>query len=649
MAVVQSAQQLQSVRRAQSSLIDNTISLFNGASTTYELIYQHQPELRSAVDFLARNISQLPIHAFDRVSDVERRRITDSPLAATLKQPDPRSTRSAWLDAFVKDLAIFDAAFFVKIKADNGRIALVRIPPPTVELLGGNWLRPDAFLVRGTNGNIEFSADQVLYTHGYNPSDPRSGLSPIETLRQLLAEQAAAGDYRERFWRNSARMGGIIERPAAAPNWSDAARARFRSDFDASYTGAGASGKTLVLEEGMTYKPVSYSARDAQYLESFQLSREIVAATYGIPVGLLGLGQTTYASLSEQHRQLYADCLAPWLTRIQEELEAQLLSEFDTPDTTYLEFALQAKLNGSFTEQAAVLQASVGAPYLSRNEARARLNLPPIDGGDELVTPLNVLIGGQASPQDSVPDSRLLTGAQSAQPAEAKTAQPDDAKALRRSRVLAERRAAAGEFETILVASFERQRRSVSAKLGAKQKSAQKADVGDVFNRERFDAELAADLRPAMKKAARKMAATVGPWDPENAASYFDTTAENFAVSINDATEARLAAALSAEDPDAETANLFDSLGKAMAIVYAVSAVTSVGEFARAEAAQANDRSTKTWLTTSGNPRGTHAALEGETVAASETFSNGAFFPGDPSLPDEERANCQCIADWGDA
>lgn len=35
-----------------------------------------------------------------------------------------------------------------------------------------------------------------------------------------------------------------------------------------------------------------------------------------------------------------------------------------------------------------------------RNEARAKHNMPAIEGGDELVTPLNVLIGGQSSPQD---------------------------------------------------------------------------------------------------------------------------------------------------------------------------------------------------------------------------------------------------------
>jgi HK97 family phage portal protein len=650
-SVVQSSNGLVSVSRSPLGLVEASIAFYENTRQDYEDIYRTQPELRSAVDFLARNVSQLPLHAFVRISDLERQRVTGVPLTDTLERPDKTVTRSRWLDALVKDLAIFDSAYFVKVRGEDGRLALVRIPPGSIELLGENWLIPDGYRVRGTHGTVDFTRDQVIDIHGYNPSDPRRGLSPIETLRRLLAEQDAAGRYREKFWENSARMGGVIERPAAAPNWSPEARSRFRADFEASYTGAAASGRTLVLEEGMTYRPVSYSARDSQYLEAFQLSREVVATAYGIPVGLLGLGATNYASLTEQHRQLYADCLAPWLTRIQEELEAQLLPEFaDLPDGVYLEFNLAAKLAGSFTEQAAVLQASVGAPYLTRNEARARLNLSPIEGGDELVTPLNVLIGGQASPQDSVSDDRVVGGALSEEPQaksiEAAAAVPDQAKALRRQRILRERRAAADEFAASLVDALERQRRSVIAKLGAKSKTGVKATVEEVYNVERFTTELARDLRPPVRKLARRMANTVGEWDPDNAADYLDAFADGTAEAFNASTAERLARAL--EEGDIEDIDgLFDEISAGTALTMAASVATAIGEFARSEAAAAADIAEKTWVVTSGNPRSAHATLDGETVPRSETFSNGAAFPGDPVLDASEKANCQCLVDWG--
>jgi HK97 family phage portal protein len=631
-------------------LAETSIALYENARATYAELYRTQPELRSAIDFLARNVAQLPLHAFVRVSDTERQRLTGVPLTATLERPDTAMTRSRWTDSLVKDLAIYDAAYFVKVRGENGRLALVRVSPASIELLGENYLVPTGYRVRGTHGTVDFTRDQVIDIHGYNPDDARRGLSPIETLRRVLAEQAAAGRYRENFWSNSARMGGVIERPTAAPSWSNEARARFRADFEAGYTGASSSGKTVVLEEGMTYRPISYSARDAQYLESFQLSREIVATAYGIPVGLLGLGATTYASLTEQHRQLYADCLAPWLTRIQEELEAQLLPEFDVGEDTYLEYNLSAKLSGSFAEQASVLMSSTGAPYLTRNEARARLNLPPMDGADELVVPLNVLVGGQAAPSDSVSDERILEGMRSDEPATKSSAEPDNVKALRQGRILRERREAAKEFEGTIVESLDRQNRSVISKLGAKKKSRVKAVAADVFDVERFTEELAADLRPAFRRLARRMASTVGEWDPENAADYLDAFAKGTAEEFTSSTFDRLDAVLDKTDDESLPAaidSLFGEITVGTAVTMSLSLATSIGEFSRREAAEAADIGRKTWVVTSRDPRGTHAALNGQTVGRRDAFSNGAQFPGDPALPAEEKANCQCLVDWG--
>ena len=52
----------------------------------------------------------------------------------------------------------------------------------------------------------------------------------------------------------------------------------------------------------------------------------------------------------------------------------------------------------------------------------------------------------------------------------------------------------------------------------------------------------------------------------------------------------------------------------------------------------------KSWVVTSGNPRASHAAMNGETVQYDEPFSNGAMWPGDiDNLDVEEVANCHCI------
>ena len=46
------------------------------------------------------------------------------------------------------------------------------------------------------------------------------------------------------------------------------------------------------------------------------------------------------------------------------------------------------------------LSTATGRPFMTTNYARGLLDMPPVDGGDELITPLNVSEGGQPSPQD---------------------------------------------------------------------------------------------------------------------------------------------------------------------------------------------------------------------------------------------------------
>ena len=46
-------------------------------------------------------------------------------------------------------------------------------------------------------------------------------------------------------------------------------------------------------------------------------------------------------------------------------------------------------------------KATAGAAWMSANEARARENLPPIEGGDALMRPLNMQPSDQAEPADA--------------------------------------------------------------------------------------------------------------------------------------------------------------------------------------------------------------------------------------------------------
>lgn len=342
----------------------------------YAMIYATQPSVRTCVDFLARNIAQLGFHVFRRVSDTDRVRLTDHKLADWIEHPNPYTTRYRLFESYVADLALYFNAFWLKVR-DGDRVQLVRVPPSEIYVEGG--LLPSRYVWTVDNREVPIAPEELVYANGYNPLNALAGLSPIETLRQILAEERAAGDHRERYWRNASRMEGVIERPKDAPKWSPEQKNKFREQWQERYAGPQSVGAAPVLEDGMTWRQVSWSMKDSDYLNARKLSREECAALWHIPLPMVGiLDHATFSNIKEQHKQLYADCLGPWLEMIQEAIELQLLP--DTRDVTnvYAEFNINDKLKGSFEEQATALRSAVGRPFMTANEARARMNLPAI-------------------------------------------------------------------------------------------------------------------------------------------------------------------------------------------------------------------------------------------------------------------------------
>jgi HK97 family phage portal protein/HK97 family phage prohead protease len=416
MAFVISSGRLQSVERPLLPA-PMVVTLADGLAVEYAAIWRTQPQIRTVVEFLARNIAHLGLQTFRRVSDTDRERVTDHDVPRLLGRPNPGTTPYRYVHSLVSDVGIYDNALHAKVKT-GGRRALVRLDPRRVLPIGDNPFWPDGYRLLGTRGQRDIDADQVIHFRGYNPEDARWGCSPIESLRQILIEEYQAGLYREQMWRNAARVSGYLKRPADAPKWQSGGKERFRLDWRNQYLGNGAdAGGTPILEDGMEFVAASLTPEAAQYIDARKLTREETAAAYHIPPTLVGiLDHATYSNIAEQHKQAYQDTLGPWLEEIQQEFELQLLPDFPDTEQLYVEFNLGKKLQGSFEEQATQLQTSVGAPYMTRNEARARLNLPAIDGGDDLVTPLNVIIGGQASPTDSAPAPKQIPAAANAAP-----------------------------------------------------------------------------------------------------------------------------------------------------------------------------------------------------------------------------------------
>ena len=170
----------------------------------------------------------------------------------------------------------------------------------------------------------------------------------------------------------------------------------------------------LLLEGGLAAKVLSATGREAQFHEARLRGMADVAAIFGVPLSVLGLGNhASYGSLTEESRALVRDCFRPWTRRIEAELVRSALTAEGRRNYT-IAHDLSGLMAGDMTERFTAYAQAVQSEVLSSNECRAMEGLPPRAGGDAYQNPATS--GRTTAPAQ--PDPPFSRGAAAAQPAE---------------------------------------------------------------------------------------------------------------------------------------------------------------------------------------------------------------------------------------
>lgn len=610
---------------------------------TADELYASQSNLQAVVGFLADSVAQLPLKVYVRESETERVRDRNSVAAKVLWKPNSNQTEYEFINALMVEYLL------------NGTAIVWHLPDPYSE--SGHQLRilPHAWIIDSESdtayayksitvkawGNapaVKIPAEDFTQFKMYCPGKPGSYQSPVSSLKTILTEQIQADKFRTQIWRSSGRFNAYITRPKDVAAWDDETKKKWVEAFREGWSSNGGNaGKIPLLEDGMEIKPYQFNSKDAQYAETKQLSREDVAAAYHINPSLIWHTTTqTYASAKDNARALYADCLGPTIQMLQQRINSFLLPMLGADPDTYVVFDLSEKLKGSFEERASILQSAVGGPYMTRNEARADMDLPPVEGGDELIVPMNVNNGidnPAVTEEESEEPKMRYVSKKSAETVLIK-AKADDAENE--------------EVTKALQKFFKRQAKSIIPKIGAKK---------EWWDEDRWNSELTEDLDPILfaisANHGESTANELGTeYYPGKTVNYIKALTEGRAKAINSATKEKLDKVISEnpEDLEKEIEHVYEVregkdanlLGETLATVVVG---WSLGEACRQAKDQGYQATVyKTWVTGE-NPREDHAAMDGETVPADSKFSNGADWPGDDVLGPDGTCGCNCTTE----
>ena len=625
-------------------------------------LYQTQGNVYAVISFLSDSIAQLPLKVYVRKGETERDRDRVSNAAKLLWRPNDYQTSFEFIQGLMSEFYVFGSVYAWladDLETESGY---------SLHLIPMQWVitknpaqngKPESLRVCTKTGEpaVDIPIDELIQFKTYSPGNPKGYLSPLCGLRQTLSEQVEAGRFRRQLWRSSGRLNAQIIRPKDVAPWDDEQKKKFVTAFREAW-GAGGSkaGSIPLMEDGMEIKPFSTSFKESEWAQSVKLSREDVAAAYHVNPSLIWHSETqTYASARDNARALYAECLGPTIQMLQQRINAFLLPKVGAADGTYVEFDLTEKLKGSFEERAAIYQSACGGPYMTRDEVRAEQNLPPLpDGqGSQIITPLNVVEGGQASPQDTQGSDYDYPGVDN----QGKKLEPCGCKACKQETELRIKGRSDKEddekVQSVLTEFFKRQARSIIPKINA--------DPKDFWNAERWDKELAEDLQPVLQAISDKHGKETAEvleseYSEALTEKYISVASEARAKKINEGTLAQINKELNRdfeedEEPDIEhvyevRSNTSDVLARSAAGAIASFAVQEAAHQAISDGAPRviGKIVEKEWVT-GANARPSHQAMNGERVPIDADFSNGQHWPGEDIGDPEESCGCNCTTE----
>jgi len=239
--------------------------------------------------------------------------------------------------------------------------------------LGRDWLI-------GLEQDIEYVPESEII-HDMMPIKyhPLCGVPPLVAAAGPAIQGLNIQKNSSTFFGNNSFPGGVLSAPGEI---KEATAKRLKEYWSTAFSGSNA-GKIAILGDGLHFEPMAMTAENAQLAEQAGFSAQMICSAFGVPAFMVGVGGApTYNNIEALNQQYYSQCLQKFFEAI-ELLCDEGLGLTDIVGKTYgTEFDLDDLLRMDTATLVESEKNAVGAGIKTPNEARHRLNLGPMQGGE---------------------------------------------------------------------------------------------------------------------------------------------------------------------------------------------------------------------------------------------------------------------------
>lgn len=360
-------------------------SIFTAQEQMLEEDIMKNPTVQMCLELIAGTIAQLPIYLYKENADGSIERVVDDKREYLLNS-EPNEFQNAYnfKKNIVKDFLLYGGSYSYIEKQNNEVLGLYTFPSRAITVKkyikdGYRVVDADIILTEVTH-----SADEDDKTYIYKPDELliclKDSLDGITSKGLLHYGQKAfkiADDEQEfisSIYTNGAMPLGVLQTEGKL---NDTAIEKLRQAWNNLYSGRKNAGKTIILENGLKYAPISQKPKDLLVNENKQENIKDICKMFNIPESLI-TGNNKYGNIEQNNIQFLQYTLSPILTSIESGLNKALLLETEKAEGYFFSTDTSEVLKTTEKEKYDAIKVALDGGVITLNEARYKLNMPTI-------------------------------------------------------------------------------------------------------------------------------------------------------------------------------------------------------------------------------------------------------------------------------
>lgn len=297
-------------------------------------------------------------------------------------RPNHFQTPSKFREQWILSKLMHGNTYGLKKRNQAGEVEAIyildptRVTPLVSDTTSEVFYRLSTDNLSGLKEDLVVPASEIIHDRMNCLYHPLIGIPPMYAALASATLGIHGQEHMAQFLRNASNPGGILIAPGAI---SELTAKNLKAHFDNNYSGRNA-GRVAVVGDGLKFEKLAISSHDSQLIEHMKWSAEAICAVFHVPTFMVLGDAPSQGTVAAMREQYYGQCLQALINSMNESLDDGL----DVGEDWAIEVDLNELLRADTTARFAYLSEGIKGSIITINEARAREDLPPVEGGDSV-------------------------------------------------------------------------------------------------------------------------------------------------------------------------------------------------------------------------------------------------------------------------